>query len=77
MLLGLQTKPKYFFSLRGAVTQTRVLADFWRLRWLTGRIKNPANLKDVAEHTLSYPVKPGARVQQIREDQEELFEKGI
>jgi hypothetical protein len=38
---------------------------------------NPANLKDVAKHTLSYPVKHGARVQQIRDDQEELFEKGI
>lgn len=76
MLLGLQTRPKYFFSLRNAEAQTKLLADYWRRRWLTGRIKNPANLEDVAKHTLSYPINHGARVQQIKEDQEELFADG-
>jgi hypothetical protein len=75
VLLGLQAKPKYFFSLRGAEAQTEVLANYWRRRWLAGRIMNPANLKDVAQHTLSYPVKHGARVQQIKEDQAELFDE--
>ena len=41
----------------------------WRQRWLTGRIMTPTNLEDVAKHTLSYPIKHGARVRQIEEDQ--------
>jgi hypothetical protein len=77
VLLGLQAKPRYFFSLRSAEAQTKVLADYWTRRWLTGRIMNPDHLKDVARHTLSYPIKHGARVQQIKEDQESLFEEGV
>jgi len=73
LLLGLQSKPKYFFSTRESEAQTQVLANYWRWRWLKGRIMSASNLEEVAKHTLSYPVKHGARVQQMKEDEEQLL----
>ena len=40
-----------------------MLAEFWRKRWLFGRITRPGILEAVGKHTLSYPVVHGARVQ--------------
>ncbi len=43
---------------RGA---TERIVEFWRQRWLTKRIGNRAILETVATHTLTYPIRHGAR----------------
>jgi hypothetical protein len=63
VLLGLDRKPKYFLSSRKARYHSEMLAQYWRKRWLAGRITRPGILDQVAKHTLSYPVTHGGRVQ--------------
>ena len=63
VLLGVDSKPKYYFSQDRAKERTALLGAFWRKRWLTGRITRPGILEQVATHTLSYPIRHGARVQ--------------
>jgi hypothetical protein len=53
--------------------QTEKLADFWRRRWLMGRIQRVGILDQVAQHTLSYPVTHGARVVLPRDVEFDLF----
>jgi hypothetical protein len=62
VLLGLTSKPRYFFPLRNAPESTKRLAEFWRKRWLANRITRPGILDEIAKHTLSYPISHGARV---------------
>jgi hypothetical protein len=69
VLLGRDGKPKYFLSLKQAEKHTALLAEFWRKRWLSGRISRPGILEQVATHTLAYPITHGARVK-LPEDQE-------
>ncbi len=38
------------------------IIEFWRTRWLAGRIENLAVVEAVAEHSLAYPIRHGARV---------------
>jgi hypothetical protein len=73
VLLGFSRKPKYFLPLNHAEKRTRKLADFWRTRWLGQRIYQPSILDSVAEHTLSYPIKHGARVRLPDQDSNDLF----
>jgi hypothetical protein len=63
VLLGMDAKPKYFLSPRKAKMHTDLLAEFWRKRWLAGRITRSGILEQVGKHTLSYPITHGARVQ--------------
>jgi hypothetical protein len=69
VLLGMDSRPKYFLSPQKAKKHTDLLAQFWRKRWLSGRITRPGILEETATHTLSYPVTHGARVQ-LPEDPE-------
>lgn len=62
VLLGRDVKPKYWLSLKNAKEHSDLLAEFWRKRWLAGRIKRPGVLEAVGKHTLSYPITHGARV---------------
>jgi hypothetical protein len=62
VLLGLTTKPRYLLPLSNAAKQTKKLADYWRRRWLIGRIGRPGILEGVATHSLVYPIEHGARV---------------
>jgi len=62
VLLGIDARPKYFLSHRSAKKHTAALGAFWRKRWLSQRIIRPGILDDVAKHSLSHPVKHGARV---------------
>lgn len=62
VLLGLSSKPKYYLSTVRSHEQTEKLAEYWRWRWLLGRITRPGILEQVAQHTLSYPITHGARV---------------
>lgn len=75
VLLGLAPKPRYFLPLRRVTDSTQKLAEFWRKRWLSGRISRPGILEDVVRHTLAYPVTHGARVVLPPDGPPELFEE--
>ena len=75
VLLGMDSKPKYFLSPKKAQAHTELLAQFWRKRWLAGRITRPGFLEQVAKHTHSYPVTHGARVQLPSEPEADLFDQ--
>lgn len=62
VLIGVAATPKYLLPLSRATATTQKLAEFWRGRWLTNRIKNPEILEIVEKHTLAYPITHGARV---------------
>jgi len=72
VLLGVDLKPKYHLSLARAEEHSAMVGAFWRKRWLAGRITRPGLLDEVAKHTLSYPIKHGARVQLPAEEDELL-----
>ena len=73
VLLGRADRPKYFIPSSKPEKRTAAFAAFWRRRWLANRINDDAVLVDVAQHTLSYPVTHGARVEMPpSDDQEEL-----
>ncbi|HEV2804766.1 MAG TPA: Druantia anti-phage system protein DruA [Chthoniobacterales bacterium] len=75
VLLGFESKPKYLLGDEAAEQQTELLAEYWRQRWLIGRITKPDVLPKVASHTLSYPVSHGARVSlPPTADEERLFD---
>lgn len=61
-LLGLDTEPEYLFPIEEGQGGTAAIAAWWAERWLVNRIKRAAVLRDVARHTLKYPVRHGARV---------------
>jgi hypothetical protein len=73
VLLGQDAKPKYYLSLKQAEKHTALLAEFWRKRWLVGRITRPGILEDVTKHTLAYPVTHGARVSLPQDRETDLF----
>lgn len=73
VLLGHDSQPKYFLSAKRAKRHTEMLADFWRKRWLSGRITRAGVLEQVVKHTLSYPITHGARVQLPEERESDLF----
>jgi hypothetical protein len=73
VLLGRDKRPKYWLSLKNAEDSTKMLAEFWRKRWLAGRITRPGILEGVGKHTLSYPIVHGARVQ-LPDEEPDLFE---
>ncbi len=72
VLLGMDSKPKYFLSTANGQKHTEMLGSYWRKRWLMGRITRPGILDDVAKHTLSCPITHGARVK-LPQDEEEGF----
>jgi hypothetical protein len=73
VLLGADTKPKYFLSLKKAKHHSDLLAEFWRKRWLAGRVTRPGIIDEVSKHTLSYPVTHGARVPLPEDPEPDLF----
>jgi hypothetical protein len=62
VLTGREDVPKSIFPMDDPSRVTRVIGDFWLRRWVAQRIENPALLEEIASHTLTYPVKHGARV---------------
>ena len=60
VLLGVKSRPDYLLPA-GAAGDQQIL-DYWRSRWLSGRIRNQEVLKAVAGHVLVAPVQHGARV---------------
>ena len=62
VLLGKDTKPHYIVPLKNARKKSEKITEFWRRRWLLGRIKREDVLSEVSKHGLSYPIVHGARV---------------
>lgn len=73
VLLGRDPSPKYYLSLRKASQHSGMLVEFWRKRWLAGRITRPGILEEVNKHTLSYPITHGARVQLPKDEERDLL----
>jgi hypothetical protein len=62
VLLGLDSRPAYLIPQTTARNRTDMIAQYWRDRWLTTRLRKPGILDDVAKHTLTYPIAHGAVV---------------
>lgn len=76
VLLGRRrNRPRYFFPFDHPEEVTSKIADCWISRWLCNRIENDGVLAEVANNTLIYPVKHGAKVELpvIQEDELTLF----
>lgn len=74
VLLGLAKRPNYFLRVTKPEAETQKLAEFWRKRWLAGRILQPGILEEVERHSLSYPITHGARVKLPNLAEADIFE---
>lgn len=70
-LLGMVKRPKYISGLKGAEASAAIAA-WWRERWLLKRIESDEVLSAVEQHTLTSPIRHGARVQLPPEDPDQL-----
>jgi hypothetical protein len=78
-LLGIETRPKYRFSMRSARGSSESIVEWWIERWLTRRLNREdasKTLQEVWIHSLVHPITHGARVALPDEDleHETLFE---
>jgi hypothetical protein len=74
ILLGFDKTPSYYLPASDEKKQSSYICEYWRKRWLLGRIRRAEILQEVSRHTLSYPMKHGARVpMQNKEEGEYLF----
>lgn len=72
VLLDRTQRPRYI--LPETEFSTAAIADYWRERWLNRRIESDEILSAIAEHTIAYPVRHGARVVlPADDDAEQLF----
>jgi hypothetical protein len=62
VLIGKNTKAKYYLPQKAQAQGTNKLAQFWLRRWLDGRITREGILDQVSTHTLDYPINHGARI---------------
>ena len=62
-LLGIDATPQYLVPPSLGAGGTKAIADWWKHRWLKGRVMSDEVLADVARHTPVHPIKHGARVQ--------------
>jgi hypothetical protein len=63
VLLGLAERPKYFIPQAKPKLRSELISKYWIKRWLLNRIMNEDVMNKVSEHTLSYPITHGAKVQ--------------
>ncbi len=63
-LLGWEKRPKWISGNgeRTGIEASAMIAEWWRERWMKGRLSNEEAMGRVREHTLLYPVTHGARV---------------
>jgi hypothetical protein len=67
ILLGLQERAFYLIPQTKPRHKTKMIAEYWRRRWLSSRINTPGILEEIAQHTLTYPINHGARVPYVEE----------
>jgi hypothetical protein len=63
VLLGLAKRPQYLIPQVNSREKMELISEYWRRRWLLGRIRRNGVLEEVCKHTLAYPVSHGARVE--------------
>lgn len=68
-LLGRNLEPDYLFALDSVEEYTKKISQWWAERWLAKRIEREDILNDVARHSLTYPIRHGARVQVPAEEE--------
>lgn len=61
-LQGREEEPRYILNAEDPQEATEAIAEFWRNRWLAGRIHQPGVLDAVSRHTRTYPMLHGATV---------------
>ena len=71
VLLGRTNRARYILPQSKPKVRSALIADYWRTRWLSNRIRNPEVLSAVAEHRLTYPVVHGARVPLPHQDEDD------
>jgi hypothetical protein len=73
-LLGMENQPDYLFPLDNTIVATRAIGDWWLERWVAPRLDN-VMLDRISKHSLSLPIRHGARVvlPDIDLDEPELF----
>ncbi len=70
-LIEQDRQPDYIFPQHSSVETTQLIADYWRRRWLHGRVLRSEIIERVGRHTLVSPVQHGARVSLPRIFEEE------
>ena len=71
-LLGIDLEPQYFMKLENSKKATAAIASWWRERWLRKRIESDEVLASAAHNTLVRPIRHGARVTALQEDERQL-----
>jgi Domain of unknown function (DUF4338) len=74
VLLGLESRPRFLLPLSRVEASTERLAEFWRKRWLAGRVLREGILEAVEKHNLIHPITHGARVTLPSNGQLDLFD---
>ena len=72
-LLGIDEKPAYYLPAKDPQAITTQIVHWWAERWLTPRIQKDDVLARVAQHTLVYPIRHGARIPLVPEDPDQLL----
>ena len=72
ILLGFEKRPSYLIPQSAPRRRTELIAEYWRRRWLSQRIRRPEVLSQLSQHTLAYPITHGAVVQ-LPASEEEAF----
>ena len=73
MLLGRNKHAEHLIPREDPSQATKKIINYWMRRWLAPRARRADQLESVAQHTHSYPVTHGARVQ-LPPDPEDLQE---
>ncbi|MCA9626630.1 MAG: DUF4338 domain-containing protein, partial [Myxococcales bacterium] len=61
-LIGMSPRPRYLFPRAGAES-TSAISAWWRERWVSKRLHSDQVLESVETHTLTSPIRHGARIQ--------------
>lgn len=67
VLLGRQSRPKYFVPVDDPSAVTRSIVEYWQQRWMMARAARAETQILLAQHRLSLPIQHGARVSVPRE----------
>lgn len=62
ILLGKESEIEFLLPQANPKEQTRLIANYWKRRWLSGRIERPGVLEEVAKNALTLPPTHGAIV---------------
>jgi hypothetical protein len=73
LLMGLETKPHYIVPQSDPRRKTSMIGSYWTNRWLSRRIEQDSVLTQVASNCLAYPIRHGAQVKPIGDEDPEIL----